>query len=153
MIVGIITYEDHSNQLQLSNVSFKFYVGHVICFHLLCLPYMCFNGSFFFSFFSLCHFFLVTFNRLFRIYPIPESLNEIHFFRTKCLKQDENKLGYLSILLLSLHFSCSRFSYSLSSCFRAANWRYFLAGATAGPSMLLTGPKIQHTSLGLRMWD
>lgn len=72
------------------------------------------------------------------------------FFRTKCLKQDEKKLGYLSKLYLSLHFSLLKVvTYSLSSCVRTASWRSFLAGAIAGPSMLLTGPKTQHTSLAI----
>uniref|UniRef100_A0A1D1YCD7 Transmembrane protein 135 n=1 Tax=Anthurium amnicola TaxID=1678845 RepID=A0A1D1YCD7_9ARAE len=32
---------------------------------------------------------------------------------------------------------------------RTENWRALLAGAIAGPSMLLTGPKTQHTSLAI----
>ncbi|KAM0936116.1 putative transmembrane protein [Dioscorea sansibarensis] len=32
---------------------------------------------------------------------------------------------------------------------RTAGWRSMLAGAIAGPSMLLTGPKTQHTSLAI----
>lgn len=41
----------------------------------------------------------------------------------------------------------------LSKCFlfwcRTARWRSLLAGAIAGPSMLLTGPNTQHTSLAI----
>lgn len=33
--------------------------------------------------------------------------------------------------------------------FRTAGWRSLLAGLIAGPSMLLTGPKTQHTSLAI----
>ncbi|KAK4792329.1 hypothetical protein SAY86_022764 [Trapa natans] len=32
---------------------------------------------------------------------------------------------------------------------RTAKWRHLLAGAVAGPSILLTGPKTQHTSLAI----
>ncbi|RWW04857.1 hypothetical protein BHE74_00028661 [Ensete ventricosum] len=34
-------------------------------------------------------------------------------------------------------------------CFRTAGWRSLLAGLIAGPSMLLTGPNKQHTSLAM----
>jgi hypothetical protein len=36
-----------------------------------------------------------------------------------------------------------------SGCFRTARWRSLLAGLIAGPSMLLTGPGTQHTSLAI----
>jgi hypothetical protein len=45
--------------------------------------------------------------------------------------------------------SVDEFIAALGGHTRTAKWRAFLAGAIAGPSMLLTGPNTQHTSLAV----
>lgn len=68
----------------------------------------------------------------------------------EAIKRSPSRTNYLQIamLFLKIVWAVDADPYCLFGC-RTAPWRSLVAGAVAGPSLLLTGHKVRHTSMAI----
>lgn len=56
--------------------------------------------------------------------------------------------GFFVLVFFNVFSDCKTFSH-LDFFIRTARWRSLVAGAVVGPSLLLTGHKVRHTSMAI----